>query len=123
MIISFYKFVKNFIYSNIIRYYYLLFNNLSTARKINNKLMEIEYLYEGTKYKLYIPIDNRLLTKMVCYDTYLIEKDGRRKKLNLQPGVLTNLNPEMFNCKEILLDNVLTKNVIICSGKDSITYI
>jgi hypothetical protein len=85
--------------------------------------MEIEYLYEGTKYKIYVPIDNRLLTKMVCYDTFIIDKDGKKKKLNLQPGVLPNLNADIFQCREILLDNVLTKNVLIYGGKDNLNYI
>jgi hypothetical protein len=123
MIYSFYKFVTNLIYNSISEFNSLYLNRLTTAKKISNKLLEIEYLYEGHTFSIYIPIDNRLLTKMVCYDTYIIGKDGQKRKLNIQPGIQTNLTADLLNCKEIVLDNVLTKDIIIFQGKENVTYL
>jgi hypothetical protein len=86
---------KSWIYEKL--YSYIL--GVSIAKKINQTI-HLEYLFEGRKYEIYLPLDNRLKSKMINLELYI-----DNKKINHQLGVPFLVTPDQMGVRQIKIQN------------------
>jgi hypothetical protein len=97
-----------FYYNIFLSYIKSFFVYKSIATKINPKILKIDYIFQEKNYVIYLPIDNRLSSKMINYETFIIKQDGQKEKLNLQPGLTPHFTSKMLEVKEIITHNLIT---------------
>lgn len=88
---------KSWIYQRILSKYC----GLSIAEKVNHSIY-LTYIYEGRTYEIYLPLDNRLKSRMIN-DSIEIEFNNEIRKMNQQNGIPFLVTPKQMGVEKIRL--------------------
>jgi hypothetical protein len=108
------------VYQNMISKFY----GLSIAKKINHSL-HLKYLYDGKVYEIYLPIENRLRSRMIN-EVIELEKEGEngleKIKLNQQPGIPFLVNAKQIGVNKIIISNYSEGEEKVYQGNDKVSF-
>jgi hypothetical protein len=72
---------------------------LSIAQK-RNQSIHLEYIFEGKKYEIYLPLNNRLKSKMIN-DSIELEKNQKKIKIQHQSGIPFLVTPQQIGVDKV----------------------
>lgn len=118
--------ISKFLYKQMLYLFYYMFCKIRylhvTTSLQKDRIIEVKYIYKNIPYITYLPIEKRLITKMINSSIYGIKEDLSKVKLNLQPGIQPQFTPQQLGYNRVKIEYHLEGEEVYFEKNDKIVY-
>ena len=89
---------------------------LSIAQKVNHSI-HLRYIYDGIEYEIYLPLDNRLKSRMTNQSIEVQDHSNLSRKIKQQTGIPFLVTANQIGVEKIVLTKLDDENIFIENQK------